>query len=87
VTFGHEQSEKFSVTVTAANDSTPTGTVTIKTRGGTTVCTITLAAGAGSCRPPASKLKPGSYSVTASYGPTQVYMRSTSAAMTLTVKQ
>jgi hypothetical protein len=86
VVYGHEQSEKFSVTVKGANFEPVTGAVTVKA-GSTVVCTITLTDNAGSCRPAASKLKPGSYSVTAKYGPTQIYMTSTSAAKTLKVKK
>jgi hypothetical protein len=86
VVAGHEQSEKFSVTVKTANGLPANGTVAIRA-GSTTVCTITLSDNAGSCRPAASKLKAGSYSLVARYGPTQVYMSSLSAARTLKVKK
>jgi hypothetical protein len=86
VTFGHEQSEKFSVAVHAANGEPATGAVTVR-NGSAVVCTITLSVGAGSCRPTASKLKPGTYKLVARYGPTQVNMSSLSPARTLKVKK
>jgi len=87
VTDGHEQSEeKFSVAVKAANFEPVTGAVTIKA-GSTVVCTITLNDNGGSCRPAASKLKPGTYSLVAHYGPTQIYMSSLSPAKQLKVKK
>ena len=86
VVYGHEQSEKLSVTVKAANGEPLAGPVTVKA-GSTLVCTITLSDGAGSCRPAKSKLKPGTYSLVASYGPTQVYMSSRSQAKQLKVKK
>jgi hypothetical protein len=86
VVFGHEQSEKLSVAVTPANHEPVTGAVTV-TAGSTVVCTITLANNAGSCRPAKSKLKPGTYSLVAKYGATQIYMSSVSPAKKLTVKK
>jgi hypothetical protein len=86
VVYGHEQSEKLSVTVRAANGEPLGGAVTVKA-GSAVVCTITLSGGAGSCRPTASKLKPGTYALVAKYGPTQVYMSSLSPAKTLKVKK
>ena len=86
VVFGHEQSEKFSVAVHAANGEPATGAVTVR-NGSAVVCTITLSGGAGSCRPAASKLKPGTYTLVARYGPTQVNMSSLSPARTLKVKK
>jgi Bacterial Ig-like domain (group 3) len=87
VVYGHERSEKLIVTVKAVGGVPPSsGTVVVKA-GSTLVCTIALSDGAGSCRPAASKLKPGSYSLTARYGPTQNYMSSTSPAKTLKVKK
>ncbi len=49
VVYGHEQSEKLSVKVTAANFEPLSGTVPVKA-GSTVVCTITLTNGAGSCQ-------------------------------------
>jgi hypothetical protein len=50
VTYGDEQVETFSVTVKtpAGSEGTPTGKATVKD-GATTLCTITLATGKGSC--------------------------------------
>jgi hypothetical protein len=50
VTYGHEQSERLTVKVTGQYAGTPGGKVTVKS-GTTTVCTITLASGKGSCTP------------------------------------
>ena len=86
VVYGHEQSEKLSVKVKAANGEPLAGAVAVKA-GSTVVCTIKLSDGVGSCRPTASKLKPGTYSLAAKYGPTQVYMGSQSPAKTLKVKK
>ena len=86
VVYGHEQSEKLSVKVKASNGEPPGGVVTVKA-GSTVVCTITLSDGAGSCRLAASKLKPGTYSLVAKYGPTQIYMSSQSSAKTLRIKK
>ena len=86
VVYGHEQSEKLSVRVKASNGEPLSGAVTVRA-GSTTVCTISLSDGAGSCRPAASKLKPGRYSLVARYGPTQIYMSSQSPAKTLRVKK
>ena len=86
VVYRHEQSEKLSVRVKASNGEPLGGAVTVKA-GSAVVCTITLSDGAGSCRPAASKLKPGTYSLVAKYGPTQIYMSSQSPAKTLKVKK
>ena len=87
IVYGHEQSEKLNVTVKAVGGAPPTsGTVVVKA-GSAPVCTIALSDGAGSCRPAGSKLKPGTYSLTATYGPTQNFMSSTSPAKTLKVKK
>jgi hypothetical protein len=47
-TYGDEQADQLSVTVTSRYGGTPGGKVTVKT-GATTVCTISLASGKGSC--------------------------------------
>ena len=83
VAFGHENAEKLTVKVTAPLGGTPGGTVTIKIKS-TVLCAIRLANGTGSCALSATRLKPGTYSVTASYtGGT--YYNGTSATKTLTV--
>jgi len=46
---------------------------------------ITLADGKGTCTLKASQLRPGRYQLTATYGGSQVYGKSTSAKRTLTV--
>ncbi|MFZ2056946.1 MAG: G1 family glutamic endopeptidase [Acidimicrobiales bacterium] len=83
LTYGAEGSAGFHVTVTATN-LTPTGTVTIK-NGSTTLCTITLASGKGSCPLSAKKLPVGAYGLVATYGGSTDFKGSTSAKETLTV--
>jgi hypothetical protein len=84
LTYGHEQSAKLSVTVAPEAGGIPTGQVTVKA-GSVSLCTITLSSGTGSCTPAATKLRPGTYQLTASYGGDTVYHGSTSAQHTLTV--
>jgi hypothetical protein len=81
--FGHEQAEKLSVQV-ASGGGTPAGTVTVKT-GSTTVCTITLASGKGSCTLGATKLRPGGYPLVASYAGSAAFRASSSGSRILTV--
>jgi hypothetical protein len=85
VTYGDEQAEHVSVTVTSSG-VTPGGTVTVKS-GSTTVCTITLGSGKGSCALSATKLAPGTQHLTASYGGSADFNASASAAGTLTVSK
>jgi hypothetical protein len=91
VTFSHERAEHISVKVTGRTPgTTPVGKVTVKA-GSTTVCTITLSRAAshaiaqGNCALAASKLRPGTYHLTASYPGDANYTRGTSAKKTLTV--
>ena len=86
VTFGHEQVERFSVTVSSSYPPgpKPTGTVTIK-KSTTTLCVIKLSSGKGTCTLGRSKLAPRSYGVYAYYGRTSDFVGSTSAKKTLTV--
>ena len=84
VTYGHEQSAKLSVKVTPGAGGIPTGKVTVK-RGSAGLCTITLGGGTGSCTLAATKLRPGTYQLTASYSGDTVYHGSTSAQHALTV--
>ena len=65
VVTGDEQDEQLTVTVSGAGD-TPTGTVTVAA-GATTVCTITLANGTGSCAPTSDEFPVGTVMLTASY--------------------
>jgi hypothetical protein len=86
LTDGHERSETFSVTVTAQFQGTiPTGKVQIR-RGSTTLCTITLSKGAGSCRPAPSKLRAGSYRPFAYYAGSTDFSSAYSSRRTLTVR-
>jgi hypothetical protein len=65
-TFGHEQRERFSVTVGLAFGVVPTGTVAV-TAGHATLCMITLRAGHGRCVLTRRQLKAGTYRVVAAY--------------------
>ena len=66
VRYGHEQSERITVTVVPRYGGTPAGTVKVRA-GHVTVCDITLAPGRGSCRLSARQLRPGTYRLTAAY--------------------
>ncbi|MGO9180446.1 MAG: Ig-like domain repeat protein [Candidatus Limnocylindrales bacterium] len=85
VTYGHEQTEHLSVTVSPQfAGSMPTGTVTVKasTR---TLCVITLSSGKGSCRLSAKRLNAGTYHLVATYGGSTNFDGSTSPKETLRV--
>ena len=84
VTYGHEQSEKLSVTVTPKYAGTPAGKVTIKA-GRTAVCVITLKSGKGTCTLTARKLPAGTYTLTAAYPGSTDYAGSAAAKKTLTI--
>jgi hypothetical protein len=85
VTYGHEQTERLSVTVTPQHPGqAPAGKVTIKTAS-TTVCTITLTAGHGSCHLTKTKLKTGTYHLTATYAATANFDSSASPTKKLTI--
>ena len=87
ITYGHEQTERLSVTVSPEFAGTmPTGTVTVR-MSTTTLCKITLASGRGSCRLSAKKLKAGTYGLVATYGGSTNFKGSTSAKKTLTAAQ
>lgn len=64
MTYGKEQAERLSATVTLQNGMIPAGTVKAGT---TTVCTIAPASGKGSCTLTATKLRPGTYTLVATY--------------------
>jgi hypothetical protein len=83
VPFGHEQAERLSVQVMGTAGS-PTGQVAIRA-GSTSLCMITLADGKGSCNLAATRLRPGTYHLTATYGGDDTYGDSTSGGKTLTV--
>jgi hypothetical protein len=85
VTYGHEKSLKFSVTVSALFGGTVTGEVRVSD-GKKTVCTTKLTAGKGSCTPKANtEIAPGEYSITAFYAGNKGPSRS--ASPTLTIKK
>jgi hypothetical protein len=84
VTYGQERSERLTVKVTGQYAGTPTGKVTV-TSGTTTVCTITLASGKGSCVLSAKKLPVGTRTLTAVYGGSGDFTGAASARKTLKV--
>jgi Bacterial Ig-like domain (group 3)/ParB/Sulfiredoxin domain len=83
VVYGHEQSERVSVAVSAAL-GTPVGKVTVKS-GSDSICTVTLTSGHGSCTVPATKFRAGPHTLTASYRGDAGFTASTSPAKTFTV--
>ncbi len=84
VTYGHENQERLTVSVSHAGSVYPTGRVTVKA-GSTTLCTISLSKGTGSCTLSASKLKAGTYQLSASFPGNSDYLKSTSSSKTLKV--
>jgi hypothetical protein len=84
VSYGHENREHLTVTVSLRYSGTPGGKVTVKA-GSTTICTISLASGKGSCTLTAKKLRAGTYHLIASYPGSADFRGSASAAKTLTV--
>jgi hypothetical protein len=83
VTYGREQAERVSVTVSTAA-GTPSGKVTVQA-GKAAVCTVTLTSGTGSCAIPATKFGPGSVSVAATYAGSASLLPSVSAVKGFTV--
>ncbi len=83
VSYGDENAERLSVTVTATGAS-PAGTVTLLV-GTSKLCTVTLAGGTGSCTPSATRLSAGPAKITADYAGSGVFSPSASAARTLTI--
>ncbi len=84
IRFGQEQVEHVAVTVSPRAGGTPSGTVEVKA-GATSLCTVTLAKGKGSCVLRPRKLRPGHYNVTATYRGDLVYSPSSSGSKALTV--
>jgi hypothetical protein len=85
VTYGHEQVEHLSVTVSPQySGTTPAGRVTVK-ESTTRLCVIKLSSAKGSCKLSARQLKPGTYHLVATYGGSTDFKGSTSAKETLTV--
>jgi predicted phage tail protein len=82
VTFGHEQSERFSVTVSPQYSGTaPTGVVTISGPD----CLIKLSSGKGSCTAKASSLRIGTRHPSATYWGSASFLGSSSSKKVLTV--
>jgi hypothetical protein len=84
VTYGDERSERLTVKVTPQYGGIPTGKVTVKS-GKTTVCTITLASGKGSCTLAAKKLPAGTRTLIAVYGGNGDFTAATSGRKALKV--
>jgi hypothetical protein len=85
VTYGHEQVEHLSVTVSPQYSGlTPTGTVTVKDST-KTLCTIKLSSAKGSCTLSNVKLNAGTYSLVATYGGSTNFDTSSSVKEILTV--
>lgn len=86
VTYGHEQAEKLTATVSPRYAGLPGGKVTV-TAGKVTLCIITLAHGTGGCHLAAGKLKPGTYGLVARYPGSTDFTASASVKRTLTVRK
>ena len=85
VTYGDEQVEQLSVTVTGQGKGlVPAGTVTIA-ESSTRICSISLTLGKGSCSLSAEQLAVGRYSLVATYAATTDFVGSASTKKTLTV--
>jgi hypothetical protein len=83
VVYGHEAVQHISVAVSAAS-GVPTGTVAVRA-GTTTVCTITLTGGHGSCALSATRFGAGSVKLTAAYAGPAWFTASISPAAAFTV--
>ena len=84
ITYGQEQAEKLTVTVTPRYAGTPAGTVTVSA-GTATVCVIALKSRTGRCTLPAKKLAPGVYALVARYAGGTDFTGSASGRKNLTV--
>jgi hypothetical protein len=78
-TYGAEQSETLTATVTSPEGGTPTGTVTVAGPSGSIPCTITLTGGTGTCTLTAGQLPAGTDTVAASYSGDVAYLPASSA--------
>jgi hypothetical protein len=85
VTYGDEQAEHVSVTVTSPG-GTPGGAVAVKS-GTSTVCTITLRSGRGQCSLAARQLRTGTHTLVAAYNGNSNFTGSASSRKTLAVEQ
>jgi hypothetical protein len=84
VTYGHENAERLTVSASHLSGSYSTGKVTIKA-GTTVICTISLSKDGGSCVLSTTRLKAGTYHLTATYNGDVNYAPSVSAVKTLKV--
>jgi hypothetical protein len=84
VRYGQENSEHLTVRVAPQYHGIPTGTVTVKA-GSVSICTIFLKSGTGSCTLSATKLKVGSYLLTATYSGSSSYNAASSPRVALKV--
>jgi hypothetical protein len=84
VQFGHEQSERLTITIKPETGGTPTGNVTIKA-GQRTLATVPLTSGQATWTMPAKKLRPGTYRLTGTYTSSNGYESATTAKRTLVV--
>lgn len=86
VTYGREQLEKLTITVTPRYGGTPAGTVSVKA-GSATVCVITLKSRTASCTLAAKRLGPGTYHLVARYAGSALNAGSVSATKNLTIEK
>lgn len=84
IRYGHEQSEKLTVTVRPEFAGRPAGTVIIRS-GGTAICTLTLRRAAASCTLRSKQLAVGTRKLTARYRGSGDFIGSTSAAKSVKV--
>jgi hypothetical protein len=84
ITYGHENMEKLTVSVSHVGSAYATGKVAVKI-GFTTICTISLSKGTGSCTLGATRLRAGTYHLAATYAGDGNYGSSTSTSKTLKV--
>jgi hypothetical protein len=86
LTYGDEQVEQLSVVVSSQySGSMPTGTVNLS-ESGVRLCTITLSAGAGSCRLDATRLDARDYHIVAAYRGDDVFVSSVTGGRLTVVK-
>jgi hypothetical protein len=84
ITYGHENAERLTVSASHLSGSYSTGKVTIKA-GTTVLCTISLSKSGGSCVLSTTRLKAGTYRLTATYSGDVNYAPSTSVVRVLKV--
>jgi hypothetical protein len=84
VQFGHEQSERLTISVKPEAGGTPAGDVTIKA-GQRTLATVPLTSGQATWTMPAKKLRPGTYRLTGTYTSSNGYDPATTGKRTLVV--